>query len=141
MYILLPKEGKKPQKILDEIDHKILHEDLEALKRAKLDVFMPKFKIEQKIDLKEVFPKMGMKLAFSSGGEFPGISNTQVHVSESSHTVKIEVNEEGTQAAAGTQISNTLELSKTFNVDRPYMFLLRDKLKSITLFAGIINKL
>ncbi|XP_074604149.1 leukocyte elastase inhibitor-like [Brevipalpus obovatus] len=146
MYILLPKSGEKPQKILDEIDPKILLDDLKALREEKLDLIsIPKFKIEQEYDLKKVLGKMGMKDAFTAHkADFTGISSTPTYVSQSTHKAVVEIDEEGSHAAAATEIlviSKSARARKSFIANRPFIFLIRDRTNSITLFAGIINKL
>ena len=64
---------------------------------------MPKFTIESELDLKEVFEKLGVGHVFTAASDdYSNLTNESVFLSMARHKAKIEVNEEGTVAAAAT---------------------------------------
>ncbi|XP_074605076.1 alpha-1-antiproteinase F-like [Brevipalpus obovatus] len=145
MYIFLPHPGKKIATTITKFGVNQLEYGLNSLEPRKFDeVSIPKFKLKQTYDLKKVLTSMGMKKPFSSRADFMGISDTEkLRVETSIHKAVIEVHEEGTEAAAATQLgvgpmSSSFDF---FQANRPFMFLIRDRSNLITLFAGIVNKL
>jgi len=88
---------------------------------------------------------MGMPLAFSREADFTGISlRTRLKVSEVIHKAVIEVNEEGTKAAAATAVVINKVKSEpprplppvAFRADHPFLFLIRDDTTGMILFMG-----
>ena len=111
----------------------------------EVNLFVPKFKIEYEIKLNEPLTQMGMEIAFSDFADFSGISNVGLTISEVKQKTFIEVNEEGTEAAAVTSIS----MEKTsvgppqpvlFRADRPFLFLIQESSSGVILFMGKIGK-
>ncbi|CAG0893581.1 unnamed protein product [Darwinula stevensoni] len=116
-YIKLPYIGDELEMLFvlpDEIDGlKDLEEKLtgdtvakwsrEARKGMKVDLHLPRFKIEGDIPLKQILQEMGMVKMFSDNADFSGMDGKRdLYVSDAFHKAFIEVNEEGTEAAAAT---------------------------------------
>ena len=111
---------------------------------ASLDLHMPKFKLEYKKELKETLTELGMGEAFSGSANFSRMlaGNSQnLAISEVMHKTFVEVNEEGTEAAAATSVGVVLtSLPPSIRVDRPFIFLIREKSSNAILFIGqLIN--
>uniref|UniRef100_A0A6P4EKN7 Alaserpin-like isoform X1 n=2 Tax=Drosophila rhopaloa TaxID=1041015 RepID=A0A6P4EKN7_DRORH len=121
----------------------------QALQKTEVLVKLPKFKAEFQVELSDVFQKLGMSKMFTDQAEFGKIleSPEPLKVSAIIHKAFIDVNEEGTEAAAATGMvmipySITIyppEL-KRFTVDHPFKFYILNK-DSTVLFAGSIQKL
>ncbi len=113
-----------------------------ALQTRPVELALPKFKIETKIDLAAVLARMGMTSAFDrSAADFSGITAAeQLYISAVVHQANIDVDEKGTEAAAATAVVVTLGSVPgnpvTLNVDRPFIFAVRDTGTGAVLFLG-----
>jgi serpin B len=110
-----------------------------ALEPATLDLAFPKFESESQIGLKNVIEgDLGITGLFRSGG-LDGIGK-DIEVADAIHAAKIIVNEEGTEAAAATAImmeATGMPADPTpFNVDRPFLYVIRDHSTGAVLFVG-----
>ncbi|XP_053141084.1 serpin E3 isoform X2 [Hemicordylus capensis] len=98
------------------------------LRRTKMDIFLPRFRIQKHLDLKMVLPALGITDMFDpTQADFKGISEqASLYISEAIHKAKIEVTEDGT-SASGTTAMVLLKRSRApvFKADRPFHFLLR----------------
>ncbi|XP_078795852.1 putative serpin E3 isoform X1 [Oryzias latipes] len=99
-----------------------------GLRRTKMDIFLPRFRMQSKFNLRSVLPSMGISDAFDpTTADFTGISVEEgLYLSDAFHEVRIEVKEDGTKAAAATAMV-LLKRSRApvFKADRPFLFLLR----------------
>jgi serpin B len=138
MIVFLPKSNLSSfeanlslEKIEDLID---------KLHTQKVEVYIPKFKFETKYFMSEDLKEMGMSTAFSPGADFSGISSRGgLLIQEVIHQAYIDVNEEGTEAAAATAISvgiTALPTTAVFKANHPFMFLILDKDTNEILFMG-----
>lgn len=148
MVILLPK----PESSLEELESAVAQvPDInELLKfprpgRSKVEVTLPKFKLESEIDLKENLEALGMSEMFSDNADFSAMTggvNKGLYVSKVIQKAFIEVNEEGAEAAAATagiMMMRAMVIVPRFTCDRPFMFMIRDNLTGITLFSGHVT--
>ena len=106
---------------------------------------LPRFKIETQYALKPILCLLGAGLAFSDAADFGGISEEPLKISEVVHKAFVEVNEEGTEAAAATAVTMVRAMAamtpkrpepKVFKADHPFLFVIRDRKTSAVLFAG-----
>ncbi|KAI1286290.1 Leukocyte elastase inhibitor [Halotydeus destructor] len=111
-------------------------------------VYLPKFKVETKYDLKPVLTKLGVEQVFSpTTADLSGVSGQRgLYVNLALHKAVVEVDEEGTKAAAVTiiaarTISIGFDRTPVYRIDRPFLFFIRDHVSGINLFAGTISKL
>ncbi len=140
MLVLLPKNS------VEEIEGMLSAEKLKEWKSLMNDydveVYFPKFKFETKYFMKETFENMGMPNAFSYDADFSGMTGTKnLYVSNVIHQAFVEVNEEGTEAAAATAVvmyhrAMSIEPPKEFRADRPFIFLIQEKETGSILFMG-----
>jgi serpin B len=108
---------------------------------------LPKFKIDHEVQPVDILKQFGMTDAFQDGkADFSGISKeTRLFISGIFHKAFIEVNEEGTEAAAATavvaQAESAMEPQKEldFIVNRPFLFILRDRITNSILFIGKVK--
>jgi serpin B len=141
MLIILPKEDNL-ENVEGSIDAEKLAEWESMLRRERVNVFIPKFKLETKYLLSDTLSNMGMPTAFSEGdANFSGMDGTQkLYIGNVIHQAFVEVDEEGTEAAAATAVSIVALTSKpiiqTFRADHPFIFMIQEKTTGNILFMG-----
>ncbi|XP_034366626.2 serpin B6-like [Arvicanthis niloticus] len=142
MGIMLPDEYVELRMVENQITYKKLIEwtRLVKMEEEEVEVFLPRFKLEGNYDMKEVLCKLGMTDAFEEGrADLSGISSKQgLFLSNVVHKCFVEVNEEGTEAAAPIGIV-TMEspLSpRCLLADHPFFFLIQDDKSEVILFLG-----
>lgn len=134
MLLLLPKD--------DALLNGISEEQFPAMRQTDVHVFLPKFKIESTFsNLKSTLAALGLTDAFDPArADFSGISERPLFISDVVHKAFVEVNEEGTEAAAATGIIMRVTAMpmppKVFRADRPFVFLIRDNASGAILFMG-----
>jgi serpin B len=106
-------------------------------------VALPRFKMETSFKLKPTLIALGAEVAFSERADFTGISPERLLISEVVHKAFVEVNEEGTEAAAATAVIMTRcsavripPRPKVFTADHPFLFFIRDRNTNTILFSG-----
>jgi serpin B len=105
---------------------------------------MPKFKMTSEFQFKEVLSKMGMRQAFDpTRADFTGISPTrELYISAVVHKAFVDVNEEGTEAAAATAVvvkTEAAAVTPVFRADHPFLFVIRDNRSGSILFLGRVS--
>ncbi len=108
------------------------------------ELYLPKFSYEYELEMNEVLISMGMEDAFApSLANFSGIADADLYLSEVKHKTFVEVNEEGTEAAAVTAVGVSLTSMPAylpvFRVDRPFVFALRETQTNTLLFLGKVE--
>jgi serpin B len=132
MLILLPNASDKlPDLNLEMIDGLEFNE-------MEVIVQLPKFKLESTFRLGDTLAAMGMPLAFSDQADFSGMTGTQdLFIGAVIHKAFVEVNEEGTEAAAATAIGMKLtSMPPQFIANHPFLFLIRENSTGAILFIG-----
>ncbi len=136
-YSALFKDGAE-ERVLKALD------DAEKTELGTLAI--PKFSMDLELDgLKEKLEGMGMKKAFTNEADFSLLAEN-LKITDISHRAKVEVDEEGSRAAAVTEIMMTLtsvmpeeKPQEDFIADRPFVFLIRDRRSGVILFTGRVN--
>jgi serpin B len=145
MVIILPKVGKF-KTVENMMDEKKLQEWMKSARKKEVVTYIPRFKFTQRFELSENLFEMGMEDAFDEDKvDFSGISGEKdLYIRNVIHKAFVEVNEEGTEAAAATAVGGWLIISLhqeqvlpiIFNADHPFIFLIRDKETGSILFMG-----
>uniref|UniRef100_A0A8C2DVD0 Serpin peptidase inhibitor, clade E (nexin, plasminogen activator inhibitor type 1), member 3 n=1 Tax=Cyprinus carpio TaxID=7962 RepID=A0A8C2DVD0_CYPCA len=126
LLVALPSDRKSP---LSQLEKQLTARAVglwdTGLRRTKMDIFLPRFKMQSRFNLKPVLQSLGISDVFSpSAADFRGISG--LFVSEAFHEARIEVTEEGTKAASATaMVLLKRSRSADFKADRPFLFILR----------------
>ena len=143
MVIYLPKEINGLAKLEEKMTYDNLQKSLSLLDASmdEVEVFLPKFKLTQQFDLNDILSKMGAEEMFIPGiADLTGITAEPLFVSKVVHKAFVEVNEEGTEAAAATGIGmNTFSMplpKPIFKADHPFLFLIRHNNSGAILFLG-----
>jgi serine protease inhibitor len=111
---------------------------------SKVIVTMPKFKVTQQFELGSTLSALGMPQAFTSNADFSGMTgHRDFAISEVVHKAYIDVNEEGTEAAAATAVTMRALAMRApeapppiFRADHPFVFMIRDNRSAGILFMG-----
>jgi serine protease inhibitor len=142
MLILLPTRVDGLAELEKALTPENLNQWITHLREQELEVFVPKFQLASSFSLNETLVSMGMRDAFNqSKANFAGMDGTTLlYISAAIHQAVVEVNEEGTEAAAATGIAMSLkavpEPPPTFRADHPFIFLIRDNKTGSILFMG-----
>jgi serpin B len=112
-----------------------------------VEVYLPKFKVEQKFELMSEFKKFSQFETFLSEPDLSRINGkNDLKVSQILHKVVIDVDENGTEAAAATGVVITKRTADmivdpvAFRVDHPFIYLIKDNRNDVILFLGQINE-
>jgi serine protease inhibitor len=150
MYVFLPDPGSSPAKLLQIMDgDKWRRVTMPGFSEHDGLVVLPKFKLENTLELNHPLEALGMKTAFNQKqADFSGMFNNLHFISEVRQKAFVEVNEEGTEAAAVTAIPMAggmpeMNPPKPFEmiVDRPFLFAIVDARSEMILFMGVVNGL
>jgi serpin B len=150
MLILLPKGD------LESAEKFLTAENLNLVKQSllnqRVDIYLPRFKFDTKYFMADTLSQMGMPTAFSAEkADFSGmvskenLAGQNLFISQVIHQAFVEVNEEGTEAAAATAVimetmSAAPQEPKVFRADHPFIFLIQEKATGNILFLGrVVN--
>jgi serpin B len=139
MVIIVPDRGAMAS-FEQGLDVTLLDEILARMEPITVDLALPRFKFEYDLDLMRVLKALGMNDAFSEKADFSGLDGRRdLFVSGVFHKAFVEVKEEGTEAAAATAagaVATSMPASVSLEVDRPFVFLIRDRETGAILFMG-----
>ncbi|XP_040209547.1 serpin B3-like [Rana temporaria] len=138
MFIFLPNKISGLQKVIEQMTLELLMKstDSKNMQKTKLEIHIPHFKIEESYDLTSHLKNMGMLDAFSQKANLSGISGVGLFVSKVIHKAFIEVNEEGTEAAAATGIViQPKSATRQFVVNHPFFVLIKHNATNTILFC------
>jgi len=142
MLALLPNEPDGMGELESWLNAERLDQSIGQLHSRDVSVFLPKFEITRKFGLKPELASMGMTDAFTPGAaDLSGINGKRdLFISDVVHKAFVEVNEEGTEAAAATGVivgvTSVPPPPELFRADHPFMFLIRDNRTESILFIG-----
>ncbi len=144
--VILPRPGKSPGELINRLNAETLQEWVEQLQLREGTLELPKFELRYGKTLNQVLSKLGMAVAFRPGeADFSQMYEgpEKLYLSLVNHGTYVKVDEEGTEAAAVTSISisiTSIGPQKPFymRVDRPFLFLIREKDSGALLFMGQI---
>ncbi|XP_011385648.1 serpin B6 [Pteropus vampyrus] len=154
--LVLPYVGKELNMIImlpdDNVDLETVEKELtyekfiewtrpDMLDKQEVEVFLPRFKLEENYDMKDVLRFLGMTDAFDLGrADFSGMSSGKdLFLSEVVHKSFVEVNEEGTEAAAATaaiMMCRCASFAPRFCADHPFLFFIQHSKTNSILFCG-----
>lgn len=145
MDVFLPHEDKKLDECMKDFDQKTFEEYLKKAGTGEILVEMPRMKLNYKTSLVKPLKAMGMTDAFSDDADFSGISNEKTYISDVIQATFVNVDEEGTEAAAVTIATMKNDImpmrTSTFFMNRPFAYIIREKTTGTILFMGKVRKL
>lgn len=150
MSIFLPSKESSLDKFYADLNNENLNKWFGEFRKKQGQIIMPKFKIEDEAQLKQPLSAIGMSLAFDQEkADFTKMFNPpdNGYIEKVVHKSFINVNEEGTEAAAATAVvimptSAAPDPEPPFEmiVDRPFVFMIRDQETGTILFIGSMEK-
>ncbi|MDQ7816628.1 MAG: serpin family protein [Melioribacteraceae bacterium] len=141
MTILLPDKDKSLNDVLNSLTDATWSGLISNLVKMKKELYMPRFKLEYKLNLNNTLKALGMSVAFDPyGANFKKLydGSENAYISNVEHKTFVDVNEEGTEAAAVTsvEIGLTSIMDTVIRLDRPFIFVIREKNSNCILFIG-----
>ncbi|XP_069469640.1 leukocyte elastase inhibitor-like isoform X2 [Ambystoma mexicanum] len=147
MIIILPDEIHDGTTGLEKLEQELSEEKMkewtrpDKMENMEVEVSLPKFKLEEKYDMGGTLISLGMADAFSQGrADFSGMSDANdLFLSKVFHKAYVDVNEEGTEAAAATAAVLVLKMatmSVIFEANHPFLFYIRHNQSNTILFMG-----
>jgi serine protease inhibitor len=145
VYVFLPDTDSSPEKLLA-----IMNGDnwqsftVSWLTGSQGTLGLPRFRLEYGVELEQPLLALGIKSAFAQNADFSWLCGEPVYISEAKQKTFVEVNEQGTEAAAATMFAMRSGIEtqplKPFEmiVDRPFLFVIEDQESKTILFMGII---
>lgn len=148
MIVLLPKSTPAD---FDKVDfnHQTYQKSISSMTYEDVVLSMPKFDLQNEIQLSDVLQANGLKTSFTAAANFNEITDNNLYIKKCYQSAYISVNEEKTQAAAVgvtcvsvmSAISENPSPPKVFNMNHPFVFLILSKKTQTILFCGIVNDL
>ncbi len=145
MDMFLPQDNKSLSDILSGLNTENWNSWTNSLSDPhKVTLFLPPFKFEYEQNLKDILSAMGMAVAFNpDSADFSKINSAkQLYLSKVKHKTFIELNEEGTEAAAVTSVSvgvTSVGPGGEIIFDKPFLFVIREISTETILFIGIVE--
>jgi serpin B len=145
--IFLPRENDGLPQLLEELKEATWIQQLSQLKEQYGRIELPRFKIDYSIHLNEALISLGMGIAFNSDANFSRMTDSPAFISNVFHKTYIEVNEQGTKAAASTSIHMTYTTSAYYEpptikfnmiIDHPFFCAIKENTTGLIIFAGSI---
>ena len=147
MTVVLPAEGKRVDDVAASLGTSRWTTWMGQFGDADVELQLPRFQLKWERELIPDLQALGMRAAFDDGqADFSRMTtlNSQLYISLVKQKTFVDVNEEGTEAAAVTNVGVTLTslpVRRPFIVDRPFLFVLRERLSGTILFIGKITRL
>jgi serine protease inhibitor len=145
MAVFLPAENSSLEAFHERLDHKHWTDWKRQFRKKEGRIVLPRFKLEYEVSLNDPLKQLGMAVVFDPRrADFSAMCpGTRVNIDEVKHKTFVEVNEEGTEAAAVTAVTMTLAAfmpSQPFSmvVDRPFFCAIVDNQTGLVLFMGSI---
>ena len=145
---LLPNEDITIYQLIDRLDGETFHELLSERTSAEVEAGIPAFTGDTRLELTDVLPEMGMPLAFSPGADFSEMATYDggnLYIDRVLHQTRIEVDAQGTKAAAATAVVMTSRAAETSSsrhtviLNRPFVYMLVDMEQEIPVFIGVMT--
>jgi serpin B len=141
--LFLPDKNSSIDGLLKRLSFEQCGQWTKRFHQAEGDIKIPRFKMDYESRLNDPLIAMGMGVAFAGGkADFSGMCDPKgLYISEVKHKAVVEVNEEGTEAAAATSVTmaESAALARfTFIVDRPFLMMIRDRRTDAILFMGVV---
>ena len=146
MYIFLPDHESDLNIFLENLNAESWENWMSQFHGQDVSLVMPKFKLEYKKTLNDTLKVLGMSIAFEpSLADFSRMAPLEfgnLYIEKVVHKTFVEVNEEGTEAAAATSVEVGVKSVPpppiSFSVDRPFFFAIRDNETKTVLFMGVV---
>lgn len=146
LYVFLPKKDTTLSAFQQQLSLENWQQWMNQFQMRTGSVQLPRFKFDYDIQLNSALKALGMESAFNAGANFSNMTSASVAIDQVKHKTFVEVNEEGTEAAAATSVGVMLTSAQmptqSFEmvVDRPFFCAIRDNQTGTLLFMGSIQE-
>ncbi len=142
MFLFLPPEGTPVTDLVDGLDAATWNSWLAGFQETEeFTINMPRFKFDYQRSLADDLKQMGLEIAFTGGADFSGITPVPIFISDVIHKTYIDVNEEGTEAAAVTAVVfDRTSAGNAIRFDRPFLFAITENSSKSILFMGKVSE-
>lgn len=145
MTVVLPKPGQDVNVVAKGLSASGWQSLSGSLRGALVNLALPKLKLEYERSLKNDLITLGMPTPFSgAGADFSKMTPAKVFITMVKQNSFVDINEEGTEAAAVTTVGihpTSAPIPVSMRVDRPYLFVIRERLSGTILFIGRIVRM
>ena len=143
MIIFLPDEDSSLSELCGKLNAETWETWVSRLSKRTGSIGLPRFRVEYEAGLNDALKALGMGVAFTDNADFGALCDDPARISEVKHKTFVEVNEEGTEAAAATvvgMVATAAPMQPPFRmvVDRPFFCAIRDNETGTVLFMGAI---
>jgi serpin B len=145
MLVVLPDAGSLPD-VERRLAGGLLAEIAGRLEQERIALALPRFRVESTLDLAEPLERLGARDAFDAGtADFGGMTGAeQLWIAKARQKAFVDVDEHGTEAAAATGLiaraTSAPAKARAFVVDRPFLFVIRDRPTGAVLFSGRVSR-
>ncbi|XP_055452610.1 LOW QUALITY PROTEIN: serpin I2 [Psammomys obesus] len=143
LVIILPTKDMSIEEVEKQVTVNRIRRWFSELREQEVEVSLPRFKIEQKLDFKEALYSLNVTEMFSGGCDLSGITDSsEVYVSKVMQKVFFEINEDGSEAATSTgmNIPAIMSLTQTqFLANHPFLFIMKHTQTESILFMGRVT--
>ncbi|XP_039612917.1 neuroserpin [Polypterus senegalus] len=146
MMIVLPRQEVPLATLEPIIKPQLIDEWANSVKKQKVEVYLPRFKVEQKIDLKNQLPKLGVRKIFEEGANLAFLNDSSgnsqnMYIGKAVQKSFFEVTEEGAEGASASgmiALTRMLVLYPQVMADHPFIFIVRNRKTGAIIFMGRI---
>ena len=149
MIVMLPQDGSTVDDVVGSLNGETWHNAM-RMQSYEVNLRFPRFKAECEYQMEEsILPDMGMIIPFTDFADFSGISDVPLFISKVIHKTFVEVNEEGTEAAAVTSVG--MDLTSVgppppgtiidYTVNKPFAFAICENSTGVILFVGKMGEI
>ena len=144
--LVLPQPGHTLAELASGLDAARWNEWTATLHDVEFGLTLPKFRLEYKRELKPDLSDLGMRIAFDDQradfSRMADIAQNRLFITRVTQKTFVDVNEEGTEAAAATSVGmGVTSAPATIEVNRPFLFAIRERLSGTIFFVGQVSKL
>ena len=148
LVVFLPKKKNDLPELEKKLNAKRIADVTNRFKDQTVDVTLPKFKLTGSFELKDALSALGMRSAFGCRADFRGMTESRepLVIGTAVHKAFVDVNEEGTEAAAATAVVMALGAASprthtpVFRADHPFIFTICDVRTGLILFLGRVEQ-
>ncbi|MES1260018.1 MAG: serpin family protein, partial [Gemmatimonadota bacterium] len=147
MTIAIPASGHTINQLMAGLDAAHYAGWVAQLRDDDLDLSVPKFTFDYSRQLNDDLSALGMRIAFDTLADFSRIATLSrgehLFISNVTQKTFVDVNEDGTEAAAVTSVGISRSASKTpvIEINQPFLFVLRERLSGTIFFVGQVNRI
>lgn len=139
LFVFLPENVQSFQKLINSLTADRILQVIRSMRQQRVEVFLPKLRLEKRLELKEALDALGMAHMFSDAADLSGMGSGDLKVDEVVHQAVLEVDEKGSRASAVSGVAiaaKSLRSGKEFRVDRPFVFFIGHRDTGVVLFLG-----